>query len=358
MSSSKKRPRLGRSAIKAEHFLYFLVIFLLLTFAWWLVGLNYVNHRNYSGSFGSSSAENLDYNSLDLSLVKKAEFTSQPIQQLSRVQSTSNSVRQYIFSFGVPIDNLTEKGLLTLPTSAAPSGGYPVIILCHGYANPWDYSTEKSYNSDSIFYASHGFAVLKPDFRGQGLSIPDGQPEGAYYSMAYNTDVLSLIAAIKDTSYLDKKQINIWGHSMGGYIALRAAVTSKDIKNAIILSGPVASLADMYSAYVAVSDTQNATAANVRLDALDHYGTPYTNPDFWNKASPINYVSQTNAKFQIHVGSDDGLVPPAFSADLDQALTKAGKKHEYYVYEGGRHGLVPERSLIWQRSLDLMQAKT
>jgi dipeptidyl aminopeptidase/acylaminoacyl peptidase len=347
----------GKKIVRAEHFIYFLIFALLLTFAWWLVGLNYVNHRNLNGSTANTSPSAQQYyRSLDLSLVRQAAFPSQSLHQLAQVNQSQNAnVRQYIFSFGVPLDNLTEKGLLALPATPAPKGGYPVIILCHGYANPWSYSTEASYTPDVLFYASHGFAVIKPDFRGQGLSVPNGQPEGAYYSMAYNTDVLSLITAIKKTAYLNKNQINIWGHSMGAFVALRAAVTSKDIKNAILLSGPVGSFADMYNAYVAISDTQNATAANIRLDILDHYGTPYSDPAFWTKASPISYLADTSTRFQIHVGTDDRVVPPQFSADLDAALNGLKKSHDYYVYPGGNHGLMAERSYIWQRSLVSLQ---
>lgn len=354
----KPKKHTSRRLLRAEHFLYFVVVSFVLLFAWWLFGLNYVNHSNLTGgNNGNAPGTQNDYKSLDLSRVRQAQFTSQAIEQVSSVSSQNPKVRKYIMKFGVPIDNLTEKGLMTLPATPAPAGGYPVLIMCHGYANPWSYSTEHSYTSDEVFYASHGFAVLKPDYRGQGLSVPDGQPEGGYYSMAYNTDVLSLIAAVKATSYLNKSKINIWGHSMGAYVALRAAVTSHDIKHAILLSGPIASFADMYDAYVAISDTQNTTAANVRLDALNRYGTPLSNRLFWAKASPGNYVADTKTEFQIHVGTDDAIVPPRFSADFDATLTAAHKKHEYYVYPGGKHGLVAERSEIWPRSLKFLESK-
>jgi len=242
-----------------------------------------------------------------------------------------------------------------LPQSAPPASGYPILVLCHGYVNPWSYSTTKSYLSDMEFYSKKGFAVLKPDFRGQGLSIPDGQPEGAFYSTAYNTDVLSLISAAKQTSYLDKNNISIWGHSMGAYVALRAAVVDPDIKNVILLSGPVGYPQDMYQSYVAVSDTANPVAAYIRLNQLNTHGTPITNPSFWNAAAPINFVASTKANIQIHVGDQDATVPPHFSADLDSALSAANKPHGYFVYAGGLHGLVAERSQIWQRSLALLE---
>jgi len=345
-----------RSLVRAENLVVVALAALFITFSWWIIGLNYASHRNLAGQVsGTSSDSQNDYKSLDLSLARKAEFTSQAIKKLSS-STLANGAQKSVFSFGVPHDNLVEKGLMLLPSAPAPAGGYPVIILCHGYANPWSYSTESAYLPDMAFYASHGYAVLKPDFRGQGLSIPDGRPEGAYYSMGYNTDMMSLIAAVKRTAYLNPDKINLWGHSMGAYIALRAAVISPDVKKVVLLSGPVASFTEMYQDYIAVSDTQNPTAANIRLDALNAYGTPLTNPGFWAKASPINYLNGTRASFQIHVGSNDELVPPKFSAELDGILTKDGKKHEYYYYAGGDHGLLAERSQIYQRSLSFLQS--
>jgi len=356
--SKEKHPKKGSFLFKlwkAKHFAYVTTVTFLFVFVWWLVGLHYASHHGEQGSYQNTPvARQFYYKSLDLRLVKQADFTSPAIKKAKEL-SQANGVRRIIFSYAVPHDNLTEKGLMTLPASSEPADGYPVIILCHGYVNPYYYSTEEAYLSDMVFYSQHGFAVLKPDFRGQGLSLDAGQPEGAYYSTAYNTDVMSLIGAIKKTSYLNKNNINIWGHSMGAYIALRAAVVSPDIKNTILLSGPVGRMEDMYSMYVAISDTNNPTAANIKLNAIDLYGTPITNPDFWKYVSPLSYLDQTKTYFQIHVGLRDETVPPRLSADLDQALSEAGKKHDYYVYPTGRHGLVPERPQIHQRSLEKLE---
>jgi len=245
--------------------------------------------------------------------------------------------------------------LLMLPNTPKPTNGYPVIILCHGYINPDEYLTAEGYLSDMAFYASHGFAVVKPDFRGQGLSSGQGLPEGAYYSMAYNTDVMSLISALKQTSYIDKTKINIWGHSMGAYIALRASVISKDIKNTILLSGPVGSFEQTYLSYVPPSDENNPEALRVRNQVFAKYGTPADDQSFWKNASPTNFLNDTNSRIQIHVGALDSVVPPQLSADLNDDLNNLHINHEYYLYQDGRHGLMLQRSLIWARSLSAFQ---
>jgi len=295
------------------------------------------------------------HNSLDLSLASRADYPSSALT-LVKDMGIDGGVRQQIVRFSVPADGLNEYAMLTLPTTAQPTQGYPVIVLCHGYASPTTYSTTGNYLADMEFYARNGFAVIKPDFRGQGLSINQGEATSAYYSMDYNTDVMSLISALKDTNYFDKSKINLWGHSMGAYVALRASVVSKDIKNTILLSGPVDTLKELYISYVPPSDENNPQALLIRQAIFNKYGTPAEDPDFWNNASPISYLGQTSTFYQIHVGSLDTVVPPKFSADLDSQLTSLHHSHGYYVYADGKHSLAAQRQLIWNRSLALLKA--
>jgi uncharacterized protein len=293
--------------------------------------------------------------SLDLRSAAKNTYDSDALTVVQDL-GTPYGLTEKIISFKVPADGLIEYGLMVLPANPAPPGGYPAIILCHGYENPRLYSTTAEGLADMNLYAQHGFAVVKPDYRGQGLSINQGQVDSGYYSMAYNTDVMSLITALKKTSYIDKTNLNLWGHSMGAYIALRAAVLAPNIKNLILLSGPVDSLSKMYLTYIPPSDANNLNALKTRNDVFAKYGTPADNNAFWKFASPINLLTRLKARIQIHVGALDQTVPPEFSADLDSALSHNHIKHEYYVYPDGPHSLAPQRSLIWSRSLQLLEA--
>lgn len=311
------------------------------------------SYRDFSNSTNRAE-QSTWYHSLDLGQAGNASYKNLPVNREKDLGIAKNA-RTYIVSFKVPKDDLIEYGLMTMPTTSRPKTGYPVVVLMHSYSAPQSYSTLGAYLDDMQFYSQHGFVVIKPDLRGQGLSLPDGTANGAFYSMDYNTDTLSLIAAIQKTNYLDAKRINLWGHSMGAYVALRAAVLSPAVKSVAILAGPVGDLADMYGSYEAVSDQNNAAAAETRANVIDQYGTPLSNPDFWVKASPIRYAGRTKAYFQIFVGSNDKTVPPQFSADLDAALTKANKTHAYYVYPDGDHGLVNQRPDIWQKTLTVFE---
>ncbi|HVX58256.1 MAG TPA: alpha/beta fold hydrolase [Candidatus Saccharimonadales bacterium] len=329
---------------KKRVYLYAALMTGLVAAIWWALVIIYNPTHVPAGAF--------DYRSLDLSAAAKATYSNEPISVVKDL-GIHNNVRQQLISFDVPKDGLSEYGLMTLPKNK-PVGKYPVIILCHGYSSPQAYSTLESYIGDMDFYSRHGFAVIKPDYRGNGFSLTDGTPDGAFYSMSYNTDVMSLIAAVKSTSYLDKNNINMWGHSMGGYVALRATVLSPDVKNLILLAAPVGTPQDLFADYTPISDTNNSLAQDIRQDQLALHGTPLSNPTYWNKTSPLSYLANTKAHIEINVGTADKIVPPKFSADLSQALDKLNITHQYFVYKGGPHGLGRQRSLIWSRSLSLL----
>jgi pimeloyl-ACP methyl ester carboxylesterase len=307
------------------------------------------------GRLGQSEAhagEALQH-SLDISIAAQGQYPSSALTVV-RDLGTDDGLKKQLVSFDVKVDGISEFAILEEPASVPPAGGFPAIILCHGYVNPAHYLSLLAYQEDMDFYAKHGFAVIKPDFRGQGLSEGHGESTSAYYSMDYNIDLMSLISALKDTKDIDKSNLNLWGHSMGAYIALRAAVMSKDIKNTILLSTPGGSLRDIYLSYVPPSDENNLPALKARSDVFSKYGTPAENPGFWQKASASSYLGQMVSRVQIHVGADDTIVPTQLSADLDSALTQEHKTHQYFTYDGADHGLGSVRPLIWSRSLKFL----
>src|SRR5581483_1017026 len=306
-------------------------------------------------SGNNNSIETLQpYANLDLRVAGTAVYNDGPIKKLTNLGPDHKANRQ-LFSFAVPADHLTEYGLLTTPQTPPPPGGYPVVILIHGFIVPSAYSTKKAYLSDMEWYSRHGFAVLKPDLRGQGLSIHAGQPEGAYYSMAYNTDVLSLISAVQNTAGLNAGNITLWGHSMGAYIALRAAVLSPAVRTVILLSAPAGYVQDMYQDFKPRSDYANPAALKIRKQVLKENGNPLNNPTFWNYTSPLNFLADTRAYIQIHVGAKDTVVPTKFSADLNSALNELQLPHAYYIYPNGDHGMLSVRGQVYTRSLQAIE---
>lgn len=236
-------------------------------------------------------------------------------------------------------DGLTIYAQVSIPAAVAPADGYPVIILDHGYIAPTEYQTSsEDYRRWITAFAQAGFVVVKPDFRGHGQS--QGAAEGGHFSPVYTYDNLNLIASLKKWNVVNSAKIGQIGHSMGAHVALRTAVVSPDVKATVSVNGVVASLSDLIYSWPRSpmpNDQPRPTTNGIREALFKKYGDPRANPEFWASASAINYVKDIAGPVQIHVGSADDNVPPAFSVTLDVALAAANKPHDVFSYEGGDH---------------------
>ncbi len=130
-------------------------------------------------------------------------------------------------------------GLLTIPNGKMPASGWPAIVFNHGYIPPDQYRTTERYIAYVDWLARSGYIVFRIDYRGHDRS--EGAARGAYGDPGYTTDVLNALGALKRFPEADPQRIGMWGHSMGGYLTLRAMTISPDIKAGVIWAGVVAS---------------------------------------------------------------------------------------------------------------------
>lgn len=262
--------------------------------------------------------------------------------------------RSHVISY--QSDGLKLYALMNVPSGQAPEGGYPVLILNHGYIEPTVYNTITSYQSYMDPYSRAGFLVVKPDYRGHDDS--EGQPVSAHTSPDYTVDVLNLVSSIKKYPQANPNKIAMWGHSMGGGITLRALTVSADIKAAALLAGVVASPQSFYDYWQKFANdprTPNWIKENANR-TLEQFGTPDDNPDLWASISPYSYVGGISAPVQIHHGTADPDVPIVFSDELNAALKTAGKPVEYFIYQGGDHNLAgAARGPVLSRTIDFFR---
>ena len=257
-------------------------------------------------------------------------------------------------------DGLQEFGLISVPAGAQPVGGWPVIILCHGYIDPAQYALSANwYSAITAALTQSGYVVIKPDYRGYGQS--QGQPEGGHFSPVYSYDVLNLIASLKRDHRFNAGRIGLLGHSLGGDVALHVAVISRDIKATAVMNGVVGSFYDMFYNWPGdqdLSDRPLALVQGIRQHLIDQYGTPKINPAFWDSASAINFVSAVTGPVQINQDSGDTAVPVLFSDHLVAALQSAHKAVQYYAYPGNDHlfSQPANRALLIQRLTDFYRA--
>jgi len=278
---------------------------------------------------------------------------SYPGSELEIEQTLDSGVnyKRYIASY--QSDGFKILGLLTVPDGDSPSTGWPVIIFNHGYIPPAEYKTTERYVAYIDGFARNRYIVFKPDYRGHGDS--EGEPEGAYGSTAYTTDVLNAVESLKNYPLADPKRIGMWGHSMGGFLTLRSMVISKDIKAGVIWAGVVGSYEDMLNNWRRSGATPfplPTGARRWRQILVDQFGDPSKNPDFWNSISANSYLTDISGPLQIHHGTADSSVPVSFSQKLQNQMQEAGKVSEYFEYKNDDHNLSGNFTLAINRSVE------
>jgi dipeptidyl aminopeptidase/acylaminoacyl peptidase len=212
--------------------------------------------------------------------------------KIEEVLTPEKTHTRYITSY--TSDGLKIYALLYVPNGTMPKGGWPVIILNHGYIIPEKYTPDGNYIPYANALVKAGYIVFKPNYRGHGKS--EGNPTSAYFSPDYVIDNLNAIASIKKYTLANPEKIGIWGHSMGGNISLKDVVINRsDIKAISIWAGVTAPISDIiYNWQDKVSykpDTEDMKLRNQNRDLLlKTFGTPSENASFWNSIDPNSYL--------------------------------------------------------------------
>jgi pimeloyl-ACP methyl ester carboxylesterase len=122
---------------------------------------------------------------------------------------------------------LTQSGLLYVPASATAAHPAPAVLASHGYIN-----TREMQSPFAIELARRGFVVLAMDMIGHGYSegavkLGPGQDLGGPAALRY----------LQSLPFVDKANIGLEGHSMGGVPVMAAAASQPDGYKAIVLAG-------------------------------------------------------------------------------------------------------------------------
>jgi len=125
----------------------------------------------------------------------------------------------------IPFEGKSFAAILRLPQGVARA---PVVVMCMGL----DSAKEEMDSYESLFLA-RGLATLTFDGPGQGESEYEIPIRGEY-----ETAVKAVVDWIEKRPELDVTKVGLWGVSLGGYYAPRAAAFEKRIKACIGLSGP------------------------------------------------------------------------------------------------------------------------
>ncbi len=274
---------------------------------------------------------------LSISAMRQGEYPGSDITIVKELVSGSNYRRYYVYYLS---QGLKIYALLTVPNGQMPPGGWPGIVFNHGYIPPEIYKTTERYIEYVNQLALNGYVVFRIDYRGHDQS--EGQAAGAYGDPGYEVDVLNAVASLKRFEKVNPQKIGMWGHSMGGYLTLRAMVIDKSIKVGVIWAGVVASYPDLLYRWhntAAMTPTPPPDSRRWRDQWIETYGSPAENPAFWDSISANSYLADLSGPLQLHHGTADEEVPLAFSQTLEAQIKQVGGTVELYTYKDDNHNL-------------------
>lgn len=255
-------------------------------------------------------------------------------------------------------DGIRVNGLLTIPTGQRPAAGWPAIVFIHGYLPPTQYVTTERYGDYVDYLARNGFVVFKIDLRGHGQS--EGKAGGGYFGSDYIVDTLNAYAALEKASFVNKKAIGLWGHSMAGNIVLRSMAAKPIIPASVVWAGAVYSYLDQRKYGIQDQSYRPpdiaSTQSKSRRLLFEKVGSPSASSEFWREVAPTNYLNDLKGAIAIHHAEDDPVVNIGYSRDLITLLDKTKVPHEFYTYPTGGHNLEePSFSLAMQRTVEFFK---
>ncbi|GGO20594.1 dipeptidyl aminopeptidase/acylaminoacyl peptidase [Deinococcus humi] len=300
-----------------------------------------------AGAQSAAALARVDVADMSIKAAREKKYPGSALKVLTNLRAGSNYSRQVV---SYQSDGLTIHALLTVPNGTPPKGGWPAIVFNHGYIPPNVYRTTERYVAYQDAFARAGFVTLKSDYRGHGSS--QGEALGGYYSPGYTDDVMNALGSLKRDGRVNAARIGMWGHSMGGFLSLRAMVIDPSIKAGVIWAGVVGD-------YNAIMTQWNSPAPasipqgvlNLRKKAVAQYGTPASNPEFWNSLSANTYLKDLGGPLQLHIGTADEDVPPVFHTTLSKDLKAINKSVASYVYPGDNHNLSRNLQTALNRSV-------
>ncbi|MBL8055884.1 MAG: alpha/beta fold hydrolase, partial [Anaerolineales bacterium] len=295
---------------------------------------------------------------MSIAALRQREFPGSDIVIESELEPGVNYRRYYASYLS---DGLKIYALLTVPNGERPAAGWPAIVFNHGFIPPDVYRTTQRYVAYVDNLARSGYIVFRIDYRGHDQS--EGEARGAYGDPGYIADVLNAAASLRRFAEADPARIGMWGHSMGGYLTLRAMVVDPGIRAGVIWAGVVAPYPDLFargSDFLTPPPTSAAGGDPAATPApgrrwrsawIAQYGTPDENPEFWNSISSNAYLSEISGPLQLHHGTADESVPLAASETLYGEMLAAGRTVEFYTYADDNHNLSGFFTTAMQRTL-------
>ena len=233
-------------------------------------------------------------------------------------------------------------GYIVKPANFNSGEKYPVAFLIHG-GPQGSFGNDFHYRWNPQTYAGSGYAVVMVDFHG---SVGYGQA----FTDAIRDDwggkplvdlQKGLAAALEKYPWMDGDKVGALGASFGGYMINWIAGNWPDRFRCLV------SHDGNLDERMAYFDTEE-----LWFPEWDKVGTPWENPEGYEKHNPVNYVQNWKTPMLVIHGEYDYRVVVTQGISTFTALQRRGIPSQFLYFPDENHWVLkPHNSILWHETV-------
>lgn len=236
---------------------------------------------------------------------------------------------------------------LDLFAPRSTQGPLPVILFIQG--SGYNGNNKVHFWRQAAHFASLGFVSVCIEHRGLG---PDNAKWPA--QLVDGRSAIRWIREMADRFRIDTERIAVVGASSGGHIA---AMLGVGLEVDTLAHGSIKAVVTVNAILDPVYFGRHEVWSReyqMVVDLAPLFGVAYLDdPDAWESASPLTYVSSDAPPFLIMHGTADGSIPPQQAETMGAALRRKGVQAEVVLIDGGDHEM--DAAFAYHETLERME---
>ncbi len=232
-------------------------------------------------------------------------------------------------------------GLLLKPPFFDPNQKYPLVMLIHGGPQgAWEDNFHYRWNAQ--MFAAPGYVVAMVNFHGStgyGQAFTDSI-SGDWGGKPYR-DIITAVGYLHGTyQFIDKNRLGAAGASYGGYM-IDWIAGQTDIFDCLVSHSGVFDLRSEYGA-----------TEELWFPEWEYRGTPWTNPEMYQKFSPSYYVRNFKTPTLVIHSANDFRVPLEQGLQFFTSLQRMGVPSRLLYFPDEDHFIQkPLNARLWWKTV-------